>query len=207
MATMFRLTKNSILPPAKAKIIKAKDYSQMLEANAILEEAQTRAANIIKEAELAYQERKNEGYEDGLLEGRMAQAEKMLEVADQAIEYIEKLENTLVGVVSTALRKIIGEMDEKERIVKVVRNALVSVRSQQRVSIRVCPADEVTVRESLAAMLASSPGSVNLLDVVADPRMQQGDCILESELGVVNASLEQQISAIERALLGKIREN
>ena len=43
--------------------------------------------------------------------------------------------------------------------------------------------------------------------MTADPRMKPGDCILECELGVVDASLETQLKTIEHALLGKIRES
>ena len=134
------------------------------------------------------------------MEGRMEQAEKMMETAMQAVEYIENIEETLVKVVTSAVRKIIGELDERERIVRVVRTALVSVRSQQKVLIRVCPADE-------PAMIASAPGGVSFLDVSADPRMKPGDCILESELGVVDAGLETQLRALENALAGKIKES
>ena len=73
--------------------------------------------------------------------------------------------------------------------------------------IRVCPADEPAVREALAAMIASAPGGVSFLDVSADPRMKPGDCILESELGVVDAGLETQLRALENALAGKIKES
>ena len=37
--------------------------------------------------------------------------------------------------------------------------------------------------------------------------MKRGDCILESELGVVDAGLETQLKAIENALAGKIKES
>ena len=137
----------------------------------------------------------------------MEQAEKMMETAMQAVEYIENIEETLVGVVTSAVRKIIGELDEKERIVRVVRTALVAVRSQQKVLIRVCPADEAAVRDALSAMIASAPGGVSFLDVSADPRMKPGDCILESELGVVDAGLETQLKALENALSSKIKES
>lgn len=110
-------------------------------------------------------------------------------------------------MVTSAVRKIIGELDEKERIVRVVRTALVAVRSQQKVLIRVCPADEAAVRDALSAMIASAPGGVSFLDVSADPRMKPGDCILESELGVVDAGLETQLKALENALSSKIKES
>ena len=37
--------------------------------------------------------------------------------------------------------------------------------------------------------------------------MKPGDCILESELGVVDAGLETQLRALENALAGKIKES
>ncbi|MBG3877543.1 HrpE/YscL family type III secretion apparatus protein, partial [Desulfovibrio oxamicus] len=79
------------------------------------------------------------------------------------------------------------------------------VRSQQRVVVRVAPADERAVTEALGAMLQSAPGSASFLDVVADPRLERGACLLESELGVVDASLETQLKALENAFHAKIR--
>ena len=207
MGTVFRMTGDAVVPAPGVRILRAEEYSRLIEARNLLAAARERAAAIRAEAEEAYEARKREGYEDGVMEGRMEQAEKMMETAMQAVEYIENIEETLVKVVGSAVRKIIGELDDRERIVRVVRAALVSVRSQQKVLIRVCPADEAAVREALAAMIASAPGGVSFLDVSADPLMKRGDCILESELGVVDAGLETQLKAIENALAGKIKES
>ena len=207
MGTVFRMTGDAVVPAPGVRILRAEEYSRLIEARNLLPAARERAAPIRAEAEEAYEARKREGYEDGVMEGRMEQAEKMMETAMQAVEYIENIEETLVKVVGSAVRKLIGELDDRERIVRVVRAALVSVRSQQKVLIRVCPADEAAVREALAAMIASAPGGVSFLDVSADPRMKRGDCILESELGVVDAGLETQLKAIENALAGKIKES
>ena len=207
MGSVFRLTGNTVTPAPGVRVLRMADYARLLEANAALAAAKEQAAAIRSEAEQAYEDRKREGYADGLLEGRMEQAEKMMETALQAVEYIEGLEETLVRVVSTAVRKIIGELDDTECMVRVVRNALAVVRSQQNVLIRVAPVDEPGVREALAAMLAASPAGAALLEVKADPRMKHGDCVLECELGVVDASLETQLKAIENALLSKIRKS
>ncbi|HJB65978.1 MAG TPA: HrpE/YscL family type III secretion apparatus protein [Candidatus Mailhella merdavium] len=207
MGTVFRLMGDTIAPHPGTRLLRAEEYSRLLEAGELLAAARDRAEAIRAEAEEAYEARRREGYDDGVMEGRMEQAEKMMETAMQAVEYIENIEETLVGVVTSAVRKIIGELDEKERIVRVVRTALVAVRSQQKVLIRVCPADEAAVRDALSAMIASAPGGVSFLDVSADPRMKPGDCILESELGVVDAGLETQLKALENALSSKIKES
>lgn len=207
MGTVFRLMGDTIAPNPGTRLLRAEEYSRLIEAGELLAAARDRAEAIRAEAEEAYEARRREGYDDGVMEGRMEQAEKMMETAMQAVEYIENIEETLVGVVTSAVRKIIGELDEKERIVRVVRTALVAVRSQQKVLIRVCPADEAAVRDALSAMIASAPGGVSFLDVSADPRMKPGDCILESELGVVDAGLETQLKALENALSSKIKES
>ena len=207
MGTVFRLMGDTIAHHPGTRLLRAEEYSRLLEAGELLAAARDRAEAIRAEAEEAYEARRREGYDDGVMEGRMEQAEKMMETAMQAVEYIENIEETLVGVVTSAVRKIIGELDEKERIVRVVRTALVAVRSQQKVLIRVCPADEAAVRDALSAMIASAPGGVSFLDVSADPRMKPGDCILESELGVVDAGLETQLKALENALSSKIKES
>ena len=207
MGAVFQLTGNGIVPAPGVRVLRAGEYARFVEAGQILAAAREQAAAMRDEAERAYEERKQQGYEDGLMEGRLEQAEKMMETAMQAVEYIEGVEDRLVGVVTSAVRKIIGELDDRECTVRVVRNALAAVRSQQRVLIRVSPDDKDSVRQALAAMISSTPGGATFLDVTADPRMKPGDCILECELGVVDASLETQLKAIENALLSKIRES
>ena len=129
----------------------------------------------------------------------------MLETILSSVEFIENIEHTLVDVVNTAVRKIIGELDEQDRIVRLVRSALNTVRGQQKVTVRVSPSDEPAVSHALAAMTASSSAE-SFLTVLADSRLAKDSCILESELGVVDASLETQLKALEHAFKEKIQQ-
>ena len=155
MGTLFRLGRDAVTPAAGTRVLKASEASLLLEAQTLLDAARERAAEMDREAQAAYERRREEGYRDGQEEGRLEHAEKVLETVLSSVEYIEGIESTLVRVVSEAIRKVIGEVDENERIVRIVRNALTTVRNQQRVLIRVAPADEKPVREALAAMLTA----------------------------------------------------
>ena len=202
MGSLFRLTGDTVTPSAGTRVLKASEAAVLLEANAVLDAARERVADMERKAGEAYERRREEGYRDGVEEGRLEHAEKVMETVLSSVEYIEGIEATLV--IAVAVRKVIGEIDENERIVRIVRNALVTVRNQQHVTIRVAPADEKAVREGLASMLASVPGGASFLDVVPDARLERGACLLESELGVVDASLETQLKALENALRSKI---
>ena len=96
MGAVFRLTGNTVMPAPGVRVLRAADYARLVEANDVLAAARERAAAMAAEAEKAYEERRQAGYEDGLMEGRMEQAEKMMETAMQAVEYIEGVEAKLV---------------------------------------------------------------------------------------------------------------
>lgn len=204
MATLFQLTANSLSPAPQSKIIKAEEVQTILAANEILDTAKKRASEILENAEKAYAERKEQGYLDGQTEGKLEHAEKIMETVLSSVEFIENIENTLVDIVHDSIVKVIGELDDNERIVRIVRTALQHVRNQQQIIIRIAPQDEKYVRNALSAMLTQRQGT-GYLDIQADPRLQQGSCILESELGIIDASLDTQLKALENAFRNKIQ--
>jgi type III secretion protein L len=117
------------------------------------------------------------------------------------VEVIENIERTVASVVIQSVKKIIGDLDDDERIVRVVHTALNTVRGQQKVTVRVAVQDEPAVSKALEAMTTG-----NFLTVSADTRLERGRCILESDLGVVDASLQTQLAALELSIQAKIQE-
>ena len=203
MAALFRISPNALHVTSSTRVLTPAESAAWLQAQDVLAAARQRAQEMDDAARLAYEEQKIRGYEDGQESCRGEYAEKVLEVALQSVEYIERLEQTIVRVVNEAVSRVIGELDDNERIVRIVRTALASVRNQKRVVVRVATADEKAVSEGLAAMISRTPGTTGFLDVVPDPRLSTGSCILESELGVVDASLETQLRALEKAFNAK----
>ena len=200
MERIFRLNKTELpaLAPGR-KVLKAEDCSELYEATQIVKAAQEKAQKILLDAQDAYAKRYQEGYAEGLEAGKMENAEKVMETVLASVEFIEHIESTVVNVVSQSIRKIIGEIDSDTRIRRIVQTALNNVRGQQKVTVRVSPRDEATVSRALAAMTAGS-----YVMVVADPRLAPDSCILESDLGVIDASLETQLKALENAFHNKI---
>ena len=172
------------------------------------EELRRRKAEQDQAAAEAYRRRHEEGYREGLAAGQMEYADKIMDTVLSSVEYLEKLELELVRLVGEVTRKLIGEMDDRERIVRLVRQALASVRGQKRVVVRVSAREEAAVRASLAGLLARPEGgATDYLDVRADPDLPPGSCFLETELGVVEASLETQLRNLEKALLRRVQQS
>ncbi|AMO57843.1 HrpE/YscL family type III secretion apparatus protein [Endozoicomonas montiporae] len=180
-----------------AKVLKARDYAQYLEAKDIILAAREKAGQIIEASKLAYEQEKQRGYEDGVAESKIDQADQMFKVVSRTINYLAEVETTLAEILMSGVKKIIGEFDQEELAVNLVRNALQHVRNEKQVTIRIPPSQFKMVKAKLNDILSEYKG-VGFIDLVADQRLSTGDCIMESEIGVVDASVDLQIAALQK---------
>ncbi|MEM9280422.1 MAG: HrpE/YscL family type III secretion apparatus protein [Verrucomicrobiota bacterium] len=181
------------------KIIKAAEFEVWREGSSIIERAKIEAEEISRQSQLDYEKEKQRGYSDGLMEGRMQLSEQMIGTVEKSVQYLGEIESSMVEIVLSAVRNIIGEVDDQDRIKQVVRKVLTTARDQKRVTLRVSKADAEVVRADLDEILGDFPG-ITFIDVESDARLKQGDCILETEIGVVEATLESQMQSLKSAL-------
>ncbi|MDR2788756.1 MAG: HrpE/YscL family type III secretion apparatus protein [Candidatus Accumulibacter sp.] len=206
MAALFQLVDKRILPAPGQLRITAKETALFLEAEQLLAAVQEKEKAIQESAKKLYRHRHAQGYQDGIMAGKMEYSAKILETVMSSVEYLESLETSIVRLVGEVTRKLIGEMDHDEVIVRLVRQALNSVRGERKVLIRVAARDEPAVRRDLSAHLQLRDGGASgFLDILPDPELPPGSCILESEMGVIEASLETQLKNLEKILLKHVR--
>lgn len=186
------------VPDPAARVLRAADYAALIQAQALIEEAHAQADAILAGAQDAFEAERRRGYEDGKQEALLDQAEKMIETVGRTVDYFAGVENEMVDLVMSAVRKVIDGFDDREKVMIVVRNVLAVVRNQKHMTLRLHPDDVEIVRARINDILADYPG-VGYLDLLADARLAPGACILESEIGMVEASLEGQIAALQGA--------
>lgn len=194
---LHRLTTG--IDPA-AGVIRAADVFALHSAEQIVSNAQAKAANIVAAAEAAYESERQRGYRDGREEARLDQAEQMIENISRTIDYFSKVEGKMVDLVMQAVRKIIQDFDDNDRVLIAVKSALSVVRHQKQMTLRVNSRQLETVKSRVNEILAAYPG-VGYLDIVADNRLVPDACIVESEIGTIEASIEGQLEALRAAFL------
>lgn len=185
-------------------ILKAGDYAAALDAQGIIARAEEEARLIREAAQRDAAAEKERGYRDGVEQGKEEIAERVVTTAGQSTVYFSKLEEALVDVVIKSTRRVIGEVAERERVERIVREALELLRNQNRVSIKVPPAQREWLQGRVTELLAAFP-RVQFLEVHADSRLPADGCILETEHGVIDATVETQLRAIEKALIKAIK--
>lgn len=187
-------------PQAGTRIVKASDYASLCKANELLIKVEQSLKDAQDKSLKLYDESYAKGLEEGRDEGKGEYIEKIMDMVLSSVESIEALESQLVEVVNNAVNKIIGDFDEKERIVRIVHQALNSVRGSKAITMRVCAEDERILRQELSGFIFSSDRSKGYINLVADPNLKAGDCILETEQGVVDASLDSQLKILNKVL-------
>ena len=180
------------------RVLRAAEVAAWGDAEALLASARQQADAIIAGAEAALEAERQRGYAEGVAEAQMEQAEKMIDTVSRTIDYFARVEGDVVALVMSAVRKIIDGFNDEERVLIVVKNALSVVRNQKQMTLRLHPQQVDVARARMNDLLASYPG-VGYLDIVADGRLSLESCILESEIGLVEASIEGQIKALETA--------
>lgn len=183
---------------SESPVIPAAEAARLCEADAVLAAARLEAERIVAEAREAYEAESRRGYEDGLAEARLEQSERMIETVSRSVDYFGKIEERMVELVMEAVRCILDEFDERERVVQVVRKALSAARNQKQMTLRIHPGKADLVREAMHEILQTYP-AVGYLDVMPDSRLAEDACVLESEIGVIEASVSGQLAALRKA--------
>ena len=180
------------------KIVRFAEIAALHDAQRMIAAANAQAEAIVAQAQAAFEAERQRGYEEGVEEAKLEQSEQMIENISSTIDYFGKVEGRMVDLVMQALRKIISDFSDEERVLITVKNVLSVVRNQKQMTLRLHPQQVDVVKARVNDLLANYPG-VGYLDIVADSRLKLDACILESDIGLVEASMEGQLDALKNA--------
>ncbi len=182
------------------RLVKASEVATVKSAAEIVAAAEAEAARIREEAKAAFEEERKRGFEKGLQDGKLEIAMQKLEQVDQSVAFMESVEGKMADIVMKALKSCVVEIGDREMVINIVRKTMNAViRTQRHVTLKVAPEMVAAVKERVSALRVDYP-TVETFDVVEDPRLKGPACILETEAGVADASVETQLAAIERSL-------
>jgi type III secretion protein L len=199
MDPFIRLKTDGIVIAPETRLLKAADYQAFVQTRDLLAEAKEQAARHLAEAEQEYVRQQQLGYADGQRTAKLEMASQLIETAESTVDYLGKVEERIVTLVVSAVRRILDEFDDTELTLRVVRQALGVVRDQPRVTIHVALGQEAPVHARIKDLLAGF-NALGVVEVVGDSRLGDGDSILETEIGVVDARLDLQLEALEKTL-------
>ena len=197
---MLCIKKNNFELTTPVRLVKAEDVAAVSRAEEVIAAAEAEAERIRQAAQLAFEEEKKRGYEKGLEDGKAAIVARKLELLNESVTFMESVEGKMVDVVMKALKKCVMDIGDRELVVQIVRKVMNAVvRNQRHITLKVAPDMVPVVRARLDEILADYP----LLDDVEleeDARLKGAACLIETEAGIADASVDTQLAAIENSL-------
>lgn len=199
MERPFCLNDKPVTVAAGKKIIKTGDYESYLTAVELIRLAEKQAQSILGKAGVAFEAEKQKGYNEGIGLGEKKMAESVTRAVLQSEAYVDSIENMIVNTIISALKIILAEIGDEKVMLKLVKKALMSVRKDERLTLKVAAAQADAVRRLVSEMGGQSADK-DWIEVVADYSLQDGGCIVTSKAGSTDISLDVQLDLI-RAIL------
>ncbi len=192
------------------------------EAQRILEQARKEAEKLRKEAgEAARAEGHAAGVEQGRAEGREQGRKEAFEASQQAMEQLQNTWREAMGaweqqrrdleqqthrsVLEFALetaRRLVHRVIEVDSTVVVdqVAQALSLVWRSLRVRVHIHPEDRPALEEAMPSLIAEFD-HLERIELVEDPAVDRGGCIIHHGQGRIDARIGEQIERIVRAIV------
>ena len=189
----IRLAPNQKIIPA-AVLSTLQDASEVLDH--VQEDAKRYRLQVASEAEAIKENAYKEGYEKGYQDW----AEELVHFQKQQDEYQQELKKMILPIALKAAKKIVGREIElsEDAIVDIVISNLKSVRQHKKILIYVNKSD-------LDALEKNKPRIKELFENLENlsirPRddIERGGCMIETEVGIINAQLEHRWQVLEKA--------
>jgi type III secretion protein L len=184
------------------KVLKREVYEASRDARDVVALAQDKAKQIIEEAEQGRNAIREQARQEGIAQG-LAEWNRIVARASQKADELSKSwEETMLRLSIRVAEKIVGEQLRlhPESIVEIVREVLKSIRPGKHLTIQVNPADAQYARARIDR-LKEALGTSSEIEIVAAANVAPGGCVIESELGIIDARLETQLKCLEDALV------
>ena len=199
--TLFSLIRSGTLRISQGKkIIPKETFADLLSAKDVISKAKEDAAAFMEEtkqkAAALEEEAKNRGYQEGL----QTFNEHILFFESRLKEMETNFQSAVLPLALKAAKKIVGEQFalKPDTIVDIVINTLKSVSQSTQIKIIINPEDHKYLEEKKEE-IRSRIDHLDTLLIEERASIEPGGCIIETESGIINATLENQWRAIEAA--------
>jgi len=179
-------------------------FDARLEAHTILDEARAEAERIRAEAHRDAERLRQQAVAEGRERGLQAVTELLAGARLAAARVQQAAEADLRALAVRIAEKILDRelALRPDAVVDIAVAALRFAGEPREISMRVHP-DDLAAIERGKPRLVERCLAAQAVAFRPDPAIGRGGCVIETELGVVDARLSTQLEAIERALRGE----
>ncbi len=199
MVDLVELKSGGIGLSGPGRVVPAAEADAVLQAEQVLADARRRASEMLADARQETEAIRAAARAAGMEDAAEEIQDRLFEIAEASANAIARTEERIIEMGLQIARRIIGSFDETDIAARVAKKSLTFSANSGFVRLRVAPAAADSLRERLETVLPSTMASVPI-EVIGDERVRDGGCIMETDAGLIDATIESQMAAIERGL-------
>ena len=186
------------------------------EAERLVQDAQAQADSLVDDANAqaddirsqAQEEGRQAGYQEGQEQAAAEFEEQKNELSQHAwdleADYQEKassMEKDLVATITDVMEKFfkIELSDRKDVLLHVIENAVLNIENSRSFLIHVSQAQYEEVSGELDS-LKEKVGAESEIDVIMDPTLSEGSCLIETDGGIYDCSIDTELASLSKEL-------
>lgn len=184
------------------KVLESKDKATLIVEEAVREAERIRseARTILSQVTAEMEKAKKDGYEKGREAGLSSVTEMTTALEAVREKFYAKAEPEIIKLVLIIAEKVIGKMvrEHNPAIQSIVHQAVESSLGE-RISVRLNPEDyKIIMSEEFE--FRDVFDKTKRIAFKEDETIKKGGCVVETEVGTIDARLETQLKAIKKAL-------
>ncbi|MBI5274147.1 MAG: HrpE/YscL family type III secretion apparatus protein [Chlamydiales bacterium] len=198
---LFSLIKSGTIHfSKKTKIIPQKEYSTLLKAQDIVKQAEEDALQLLNETKEECDLLRKKAKETGLQNGLDQFNQQLLFMSQQIKQLRLELQQQVLPLALKTAKKIVGEelSINPETIVNIVQQVIRPITQCHNVKIFVHKGD-MGLLENKKNDLKNLFERLETFSIEERSDIDAGSCIIETEVGIINATLDNQWRALEAA--------
>jgi type III secretion protein L len=199
MGLAFLITTENLQLLGERKVLKEAEYATLLDAAQVIESARGEARRIVELAAAQAEQRRREGYEEGLRQARAEQADSLLASALGTAGQMRALRQSMAQIVARAVQQFLADAEPAQLMAAAMQRVDALVRHEPFIVARVAPAQEASLREALARLGGEAPWSAHT-SIVVDASLAEGACVLQTPSGSLEIGVAAQIEVFRRAI-------
>ncbi len=199
MVQLVALTPYSAALVGPGRVLPVGTATRLLALDALRADAEQQVAALVEaaraEADVIREAARKEGHATAAAEIQ----DRLFEIAEASVSVMARSEERILDLALQIAARIIGTRPRDDVARQIAARSLQLASHSRFIRLRVSPMSVEAVRAQLNEMLppSLSPSSI---EVVGDDRVRDPGCVLETDAGLIDATIESQLAAIRRGL-------
>jgi type III secretion protein L len=157
-------------------------------------------SNAQRQAQAVCQQAHRDGYKMGVLQAQTQCVAHLVEAQRAAREFVDASQERIVALAVAIVERIAPKLNEEQLVAALAAEVLTTIRAERHLRVVVAEEAGAATRAMLEQWRQAHP-EIESAQVVTDRDLERFGCVVESELGRIQAGFRTQLAAISADLI------